>query len=99
MSEKQDQRIVNLLRAGAPPARDPLFRLKVLERREQQRFQRRLFTMLAGTLVIILVSMLAIGTGGGALKTTGTLVVGTALATAYLAFRNRLLWILRRFSI
>ena len=36
MSEQQDYRIAELLRRTAPPARDPLFRLRVLERREQR---------------------------------------------------------------
>src|SRR2546423_1330478 len=99
MSEDRDERIVEFLHADAPPARDPVFRLKVLERREQRQFQRQLFTMLAGALVIILVSVFAIGLGGRALVTTGALVVGAALASASLAFRGRLLWILRRFSI
>lgn len=99
MSEDRDDRIVQFLREAAPPARDPVFRLRVLERREQRQFQRRLFTMLAGLLVILLVSTFAIGMGGGSLKATGALVVGAALASAYLAFRGRLLRILRRFRI
>jgi hypothetical protein len=55
--------------------------------------------MLTGMLVIILVSTLAIGTGGGPLKATGALVVGAALASAYVAFQGRLPRILRRFSL
>ena len=98
MSEDRDRRIGNLLRADAPPARDPVFRLRVLERREQRQFQRTLFTILAGALVIVLVSALGIGIGGGALEATGSLVVGAALASAWLAFRGRLLRVLRRFS-
>jgi hypothetical protein len=99
MSEDRDQRIVDLLREYAPPARDPLFRLKVLERRERRQFQRRSFTMLAGALVIILISTLAVSSEGGSLETTGALAVGTALASGYLAFRGSLLRIFRRFSI
>jgi len=99
MSEERDERIVNLLRAGAPPERDPVFRLRVLERREQRQFQRQLFTMLAGLVVILVVSIFATGTGAGSLKATGLLAVGIAFATAYLAFRGRFLRILRRFSL
>lgn len=99
MSEDRDDRMVEFLRQAAPPARDPVFRLRVLERREQRQFRRQLFTMLAGLLVIVLVSTLASGMGGGALKTTGAVVVATALASAYLAFRGRFLGILRRFSL
>lgn len=99
MSEELDRRIADLFHADAPPARDPVFRLKVLERRERRQFQRRVFTMLAGMVVILLVLTFAIGTGRGALPPTGVLVVGTAVATAYCAFRGRLRLILRRFSI
>jgi hypothetical protein len=35
-------RLVELLRGDLPPARDPLFRLDVLARRERQRFRRQL---------------------------------------------------------
>jgi hypothetical protein len=99
MSEAQDQRIADLLRAAAPPARDPVFRLSVLELREQRLFQRRLFTMLAGVLVIVLAAAFALRIGGGALVPTGAMAAVAALASAYLAFRGRLLEILRRFSI
>jgi len=99
MSEGRDDRIVEYLRQAAPPARDSLFRVKVLEGREQRQFQRRLFTMLAGAFVIIVALAFAVGIGSGALVPTGALVVGAALASAYLAFRGRFLRVLRRFSI
>jgi hypothetical protein len=99
MSEGKDDRIGELLRATAPPQRDPVFRLKVLERREHRQFQRRLLTMFVGTLVIILVSASALSSGGRAVEPTGALVVGAALASTYLAFRPRVLRILKRFSI
>jgi len=37
-----EARLVELLRGDLPPARDPLFRLDVLARRERQRFRRQL---------------------------------------------------------
>jgi hypothetical protein len=99
MSDDKDQRIANLLRADAPPAHDPMFRIKVLERRERRQFQRRLFAMIAGAVVIILVSMSSISFARGSMETAGALAVGTALASSSLAFRGRLLRILRRFSL
>jgi hypothetical protein len=99
MSEDRDDRLVEFLCAGAPPPHDPVFRLRVLEQREHRQFRHRLYTILAGVLVILLVSAFAIRIGGGALEITGALVVGVAFASAYLAFRGRLLQILRRFSI
>ena len=38
--------LVQLLRADLPAARDPLFRIDVLERRERQRFRRQLVLVL-----------------------------------------------------
>jgi hypothetical protein len=99
MRDDQDERIADLLNADAPPVRDPVFRIRVLERREHRRFQRRSLTMAAGALVIIVVSAFAIGIGGGAMQRTGALVVGTALAIAWPAFRRSLPRFLRRFSI
>ena len=50
MTERQmsdgDASLEALLRADLPPARDPLFRIAVLERRERQRFRRQLVTTL-----------------------------------------------------
>jgi uncharacterized membrane protein len=99
MNEDMDVRIANLLSAHAPPPRDPVFRVRVLERREQQRFQRRLYTMLAATLVVLLVSAFAIGAGTGSLEAMGALVVSLSLACAHFAFRGSLLRILWRFTI
>ena len=99
MGEQQDDGIVSLLRQGAPAARDPVFRLQVLERREQRQFQRRLYIMLGGLIAIIIVSTLAITLGGGALEITGAPVAGVAVASACLAFRHGLTRILRHFRI
>lgn len=99
MSEQKDNRVANFLNQNAPPARDPMFRIKVLELRERRQFQQRSFIMLAGALVIVLVSMFALSVGAGALKTTGVLLVGASLSTAWLAFRGRLISTLRRFSL
>ena len=38
--------LVQLLRADLPPARDPVFRIDVLKRRERQRFRRQLVLVL-----------------------------------------------------
>src|SRR5262245_7495535 len=98
MSERQDDRIMELLQRAAPPARDPVFRLRVLERREQRQFQRRLYIMLAGVISIILVATFVMSLGGGTLETSAP-VVGVAVVTTCLAFRQSLMRILRHFRI
>ncbi len=99
MSEDRDDRIAHLLNAAAPPARDPLFRLRVMELRERRQFQRRSYTMLAAALLILLLATFGVRKGGQALETTGALIVFAALVSGYLAFRGRVLQTLRRFSL
>ena len=98
MNEQHDDRIVELLQRAAPPARDAVFRLRVLERREQRQFQRRLYIMLAGVIAIILVSTFAMSLGGGFLETSAP-VICVAVASTCLAFRQNLTRILRHFRI
>jgi hypothetical protein len=99
MSDERDQRIAAILRAESPAARDPLLRIKVMARREQRQLQRQSLTMLAGALVIMLIAMFSIrGAGGVTVQVTGAFVIGAALPTSYLAFRGRLLRIVRRFG-
>ncbi len=99
MSEKRDDRIAQFFREAAPPARDPVFRLKVLERLEQRRFQRQVSIMGAGVLLILAASLFARSMGEGDLQTVGALAVSAAVGTAYFAFQGGLWRTLRRFRI
>jgi hypothetical protein len=99
MSEQKDHRILELLQQAAPPPQDPVFRLRVLERREQRQFQRRLYIMLAGVIAIILVSTFVMILGGGILETTSAPLVGVTVVSTCLAFRQNLIRILRHFRI
>lgn len=40
-----DRRLANILREGAPPRSDPMFRVRVLQRLEQKGFKRRLYSL------------------------------------------------------
>jgi hypothetical protein len=40
MTDALDERIANAIQRAAPAARDPLFRIKLLERREIERYRR-----------------------------------------------------------
>jgi hypothetical protein len=57
MTQDLDAKLGRLLREGAPPERDPLFRIRVLERREQRRYQRRTVALLAGSGLILLLAV------------------------------------------
>jgi hypothetical protein len=61
MSTDIDTRIATLLRHDAPARQDPMFRLRVLKRREQQRFQRKL--LLLGLAALAVVAAVGIGYG------------------------------------
>ena len=52
MTDDLDERLGRLLREGSPPERDPMFRIQVLERREQRRFRQRSLTLLAGAVAV-----------------------------------------------
>lgn len=61
MSTDIDARIAALLRHDAPARQDPMFRLRVLKRREQQRFQRK--AVLLGLAALAVVAAVGIGYG------------------------------------
>ena len=63
MTEDLDKKLGRLLRGDAPPERDPLFRIRVLERRERQRFQRRSQTLLAVAVVAAVLPALILTLG------------------------------------
>ncbi|HEV7689492.1 MAG TPA: hypothetical protein VGO52_01655 [Hyphomonadaceae bacterium] len=51
----EDEKLGELLRSDAPSARDAMFRLSVLERRERQRFQRKSVIIAAAAVMLALV--------------------------------------------
>lgn len=56
----QDEKLRNLLRADAPPERDPHFRIALLERRTRQLYQRRQRMVLASAIVLAVLGILAL---------------------------------------
>ena len=93
-----DDRIGELLRADAPPARDPMFRLSVLERREREWFRQRSLVLLCGALALAVIAAIGISAGGDAAMTTVVLVVLAALAVGYVLYRPAVTRLLQRFG-
>jgi len=60
MSDDVDSKLGALLLSGAPPARDPLFRIRVLERRERERYVRQLRVLLGVACVVLIVHGMAL---------------------------------------
>ena len=94
MSQELDDKLGVLLRAGAPPERDPAFRIAVLERQQLQRYRRRLRLHISVTVAALLAPLLIYPLVTGipaASLLRGTLVVtliGGVLAAAVFSLRG-----------
>jgi cobalamin biosynthesis protein CobD/CbiB len=93
MSGNFDQQLGELLRAGAPPERDPLFRIRLIERRAHQRFRQRRQRLVGAAVAVALLPAIGYAaiTASGASLLTGVLALlfGGALVTAVLfSFRG-----------
>jgi hypothetical protein len=96
MTADVEAAIANLLRDGAPPERDPLFRVAVLECLERARFRRRRRVWLAVALTLAAVAAFGLMAGGGVRDAAGVLLVGAALAAGYFVLLPGVLQLLAR---
>ena len=76
-----DERITAALQHDAPPPRDPLFRVQVLERAERQRFRRSARLAIAGTVGVLVVSVLTVSAGSMAYVAGSVLLLGLVVVT------------------
>jgi hypothetical protein len=76
-----DDRITAALQHDAPPPRDPLFRVQVLERAERQRFRRRARLAIAGAVGVLLVSVLTVSAGSMAYVAGSVLLFALVVVT------------------
>ena len=93
-----DEKVAGLLREDAPPARDPMFRLGVLERRERERFRLRTWLMRAGGLLVAVIALVGVSQGSDVAQTTIALLVLAALAMGYVLYRPTVTRLLQRFG-
>ena len=96
MSEGEDERLGALLRQDAPPARDPMFRLKVLERRETARFRRQSLFLIAVAVVLTAAAWLGVSIGGETAQTIIALVFAASLGVGYVVYRPAVTRLLQR---
>ncbi len=83
MIEDDDAILGELLRRQAPPARDPLFRLEVYERRERALFRWRALLSSAFVLAALVAAAVGAGAmGSGPSSTARVLFFGVLLALA-----------------
>jgi peptidoglycan/LPS O-acetylase OafA/YrhL len=83
MTDPLDKAMVELLRKDAPAARDPLFRVQVLERLERSRYRRRLYALLLSAVVLAVLAVIGAAAGGSAREATGVLLFGAAVTAVY----------------
>ena len=76
-----DERITAALQHDAPPPRDPLFRIQLLERRERQRFRRQIQQALAAGATVAAVSALTVSAGSVAYVAGSVLLFALVLIT------------------
>ena len=80
-----DDRITAALQHDAPPPRDPVFRIQLLERRERQRFRRRTQQAVAGGAAVLIVSALTVSAGSMAYVAGSVLLFALVLVTGAVA--------------
>ncbi|MEO8314917.1 MAG: hypothetical protein ABI645_09000 [Pseudomonadota bacterium] len=83
MTQELDERLSRFLLGDTPPARDPMFRLRVLARRERQRFLRRSVMLFAAALACIVFFCLVTATHAGTLQAAVALASGVVLAVSF----------------
>lgn len=94
-----DERITSALQHDAPPPRDPLFRIQLLERRERQQFRRRAQQALAGGAAVLIVSALTLRAGAMAYTAGGVLLFALVLVSAAVVYLPEFGRLIRRLSI
>jgi hypothetical protein len=83
MMNHDDEPISERLRALAPATRDPLFRIKVLERRERRQFRLRVTLLLGGTVAAALIYAIGSVAAGGTSRGLGIALILAMAATMY----------------
>jgi hypothetical protein len=94
-----DERITAALQHDAPPPRDPLFRIHVLERAERQRFRRRTQQALAGAAAVVVVSAVTVSAGPETYTAGGVLLFALVLITGAVVVLPEFAKLVRRLSI
>ena len=96
MMDEKDDRLTQRLQQMAPPPRDPLFRVKVLERRERQQFRTRVAILLSLILALGTALVMSAGASDGVSELARTIVLGVGLVTGVAIYVFAVARLLRR---
>ncbi len=87
--DEKDERITRLLQQMAPAPRDPLFRIRVLERRERQSYRNRVLGIVLMVSAVLIASAVTDGL-------PRQIVLGAGLAAAVVVYAAAMRQMLRR---
>ena len=82
MRAREEERFAELVRRQAPAPRDPMFRLKVLERRETEQFRRRSWLFVALAVLAVAGAALVFLLRPGSLDGAAVVLFGVGLSAA-----------------
>jgi hypothetical protein len=82
MNQDVDERLGRVLRADAPPERDALFRLRVIERRERVRYRHRTLTLVAAAALTTLLGVASFTAVASPFAAGALALLGVAVVTA-----------------
>lgn len=92
-----DENLTRLLNRLAPPARDPLFRVQVMERKERQLFRRRLAWVLGALALMVVATVVGMTAGGGANEMARFMALGVGIGAGVMVYVLALRHVIRRF--
>lgn len=81
--DRKDRLLADILRLDEPPARDPAFRLAVLERRARQIFRRQLIATLLAALAFSVALAVAVRASASPIEIGSLLIVGAGLVVSW----------------
>ena len=97
MNHRVDEQFAELVHRAAPAARDPMFRLKVLERREHERFRRQSLLLVTLALAVAGVAAAGLSLGPATFDALGVVLFGIVVSAVGFVYAPLLLRRLRLF--
>lgn len=95
MTQDSDEELGRLLRADAPAERDPMFRIRLLERRARKRYRRRSHLLLGVTTALMVIPAGVLVLATDRLAAALAVTFGIALAAATLVSARGVLQVVR----
>ena len=94
-----DANLTRLLDRMAPPARDPLFRVRVMERKQRQWLRRRVTSLLGILVVVAVTAVIGITASGVTYETARLIVLGVGAGAGITIYALSMRQIIRRFRV